>query len=82
MRGVRTESQSDSTSAAGNNLDAFMGAIDSDGSVHDPWHITLELLRKPVISFIDTAEVTAVSEKVWEYIGSPLYQLLTRHLDI
>ena len=65
VRGVGTEShESDS------NSDAFMGAFGS--GVNDPWHVTLKLLGKPVTFYIDTgAEVTAVSERVWEYIGSP-----------
>ena len=50
--------------------DVFLGAVGTGNE--DPWLVTIQLEGKPVVFYIDTgAEVSVITETVYEEIGNP-----------
>ena len=58
----------------------FLGAV-THNTKDDPWAVEMLLQGKPATLHIDTgAEVTVVTEKVWESLGQPQLELSDRTL--
>ena len=67
----------------GESLDsAFLGSVEEQcESKSDPWKVTLSLEGKPVNLHIATgAEVTVITELMWQDIGQPTLSLSDRNL--